>query len=469
MVVSDVSAILVAAIVASFLAALLDRTAGTWSWWLAVGILVPVWLLIGHASGLYRMSGRRIHVDLSDEIGPTLVGITAWTWCFALVWSLLEPSPISLLATAIFWTCTVVLILAFRSITRALVVRFGWNERPVAVIGGRQDALAVVERIWRHPEWSLDPVVMMTDGGDCGFRVQYLGDVTGNPVDPEHVLDGGTAEMAEIAVGSGAQRAFLAGGASGLRSTTELIQELIERGCTVDFVSGGAETLYSTAVLQHLEGMPTLTVAPTSPGPIASLAKRAIDVVVASMALLLSSPILAWAAIRIKLDSPGPVFFRQDRPGRICRSFTILKLRTMEVGAEDKQAELRRKTLDERGGAILFKLEDDPRVTSFGKKLRRWSLDELPQLWNVLRGDMSIVGPRPVLFEETDLVSDRYSAREMMKPGICGPWQALGRSDIPFEDMVRLDYTYVVGWSLSEDLRLMLRTALVVAGRKGAY
>ena len=99
------------------------------------------------------------------------------------------------------------------------------------------------------------------------------------------------------------------------------------------------------------------------------------------------------------------------------KSFTILKLRTMEVGAEDKQEELRRKTLDERGGAIMFKLEDDPRVTSFGKKLRRWSLDELPQLWNVLRGDMSIVGPRPVLFEETDLVSDRYSARAVDEAG----------------------------------------------------
>ena len=97
------------------------------------------------------------------------------------------------------------------------------------------------------------------------------------------------------------------------------------------------------------------------------------------------------------MDSPGPVFFRQDRPGKNGKSFTILKLRTMEVGAEDKQAELRRKTLDERGGAILFKLEDDPRVTSFGKKLGRWSLDELPQLWNVLRGDMNIAGPRPVL------------------------------------------------------------------------
>ena len=166
------------------------------------------------------------------------------------------------------------------------MVSFGWNRRPVAVIGAREDSLSVAERIWRHPEWGLDPVVLMTSQNDGGFQVQYLDDGTGNSADAEDGLDGVPAEMAEIVVGSGAKRAFLAGSSNGLRSTTELIQELVERGCVVDFVSGGAETLYSTAVLQHLEGLPTLTVAPTSPGPMASVAKRAVDVVVASMALL---------------------------------------------------------------------------------------------------------------------------------------------------------------------------------------
>ena len=131
--------------------------------------------------------------------------------------------------------------------------------------------------------------------------------------------------------------------------------------------------------------------------------------------------------------------------------------------------ELREATQGDGNDDVLFKVEDDPRITRVGATLRRYSIDEIPQLWNVLKGDMSMVGPRPLVFEEAREATDLFAARTDMKPGIAGPWQALGRSSIPFEDMVKLDYAYVVGWSMSEDLRLLLRTVTAVVRGSGAH
>jgi lipopolysaccharide/colanic/teichoic acid biosynthesis glycosyltransferase len=197
--------------------------------------------------------------------------------------------------------------------------------------------------------------------------------------------------------------------------------------------------------------------------------KRIFDVTVAGFALVAVSPLLLWAMIRIKLDSPGPVFFRQVRCGFDGRPFEVVKFRTMVNGADDLRTELRETSEEERDGDILFKLEDDPRVTKFGKTLRNWSIDELPQLWNVLKGEMSIVGPRPLPYDEANQATGLFRARTSVKPGLAGPWQAYGRSNIPFEDMIRLDYSYAVGWSMAEDMRLLLRTANAVFGRRGAY
>jgi lipopolysaccharide/colanic/teichoic acid biosynthesis glycosyltransferase len=141
----------------------------------------------------------------------------------------------------------------------------------------------------------------------------------------------------------------------------------------------------------------------------------------------------------------------------------------MVNGADDLRTELRETSEEERDGDVLFKLEDDPRVTKFGKTLRNWSIDELPQLWNVLKGEMSIVGPRPLPYDEANQATGLFRARTSVKPGLAGPWQAYGRSNIPFEDMIRLDYSYAVGWSMAEDMRLLLRTANAVFGRRGAY
>jgi lipopolysaccharide/colanic/teichoic acid biosynthesis glycosyltransferase len=175
-------------------------------------------------------------------------------------------------------------------------------------------------------------------------------------------------------------------------------------------------------------------------------------------------------AIRIKRDSRGPILFRQMRVGQDGTRFEFLKFRTMVENADALKSEVDALNIHrETATPGMFKIPGDPRITRVGHWLRRWSLDELPQLWNVLRGDMSLVGPRPLIPEEAERVSDDYAARLQMRPGITGPWQALGRSEIGFGDMVKLDYTYVTHWSFAQDVRLLLRTIVAVAQGRGAY
>jgi exopolysaccharide biosynthesis polyprenyl glycosylphosphotransferase len=194
--------------------------------------------------------------------------------------------------------------------------------------------------------------------------------------------------------------------------------------------------------------------------------KRVLDVAAAVCALVpiaLATPLIAAL---IRLDSPGPVFFRQRRIGRDGREFQILKFRTMRTGAELELAALASKN---EGAGALFKVKRDPRITRVGAVLRKYSIDELPQFWNVLRGDMSVVGPRPPLPQEVQAYDDPVFRRLYIRPGITGPWQIGGRSDLSWEESVRLDLNYVENWSVTSDLAIMLRTAAVVVRAKGAY
>ncbi|KAA9135557.1 sugar transferase [Microbacterium caowuchunii] len=194
--------------------------------------------------------------------------------------------------------------------------------------------------------------------------------------------------------------------------------------------------------------------------------KRLMDVGAAACALVAIALVTPLIALLIRLDSPGPVFFRQRRVGRDGREFDIVKFRTMRVGAESELAGLQ--AVNEGAGA-LFKVRQDPRITRVGAVLRKYSIDELPQFWNVLRGDMSVVGPRPPLPSEVQAYDDPVFRRLYIRPGITGPWQIGGRSDLSWEQSVRLDLHYVENWSVASDIGIMLRTAGVVLRAKGAY
>jgi exopolysaccharide biosynthesis polyprenyl glycosylphosphotransferase len=194
--------------------------------------------------------------------------------------------------------------------------------------------------------------------------------------------------------------------------------------------------------------------------------KRLFDVAFSAAALLLTAPLLALVALAIKLEDYGPVFYVSDRIGLEGRRFRMLKFRTMAVGADQRIAEVAH--LDE-GNGVLFKIRSDPRVTRVGRFLRRYSIDEVPQFVNVLRRDMSVVGPRPPLPSEASAYDDQMWRRLLVRPGITGLWQISGRSDLSWEDSVRLDLSYVENWSMTSDLVIAAKTVSVVRRGSGAY
>jgi exopolysaccharide biosynthesis polyprenyl glycosylphosphotransferase len=218
--------------------------------------------------------------------------------------------------------------------------------------------------------------------------------------------------------------------------------------------------------VRPVSGLPLLHIDEPELGLFAKTVKRIVDVTISGAALAVLIPVFAAIAISIKATSRGPVLFRQKRVGREGEAFMLYKFRTMHVGAEALLTQLRQRN-DSDG--LLFKMRDDPRVTTAGKRLRRLSLDELPQLLNVLKGDMSLVGPRPPLQTEVDNYDNAVSRRLRVKPGITGLWQVSGRSDLSWEESVRLDLYYVENWALSLDLVILARTARAVCTGAGAY
>jgi exopolysaccharide biosynthesis polyprenyl glycosylphosphotransferase len=197
------------------------------------------------------------------------------------------------------------------------------------------------------------------------------------------------------------------------------------------------------------------------------LGKRTLDIVAAASLLVLLSPLLAVTALLIRLESPGPVFFSQSRIGRRGLPFTFWKFRSMYIDAEQRKAKLQAD--NEMQGGVLFKMKQDPRITRVGRVIRRFSIDELPQLWNVLRGDMSLVGPRPALPDEVAQYELGDRRRLQAQPGITCIWQVSGRSDIPFRQQVEMDLEYIHQATLKKDLQLLLKTIPAVFSGKGAY
>jgi lipopolysaccharide/colanic/teichoic acid biosynthesis glycosyltransferase len=220
----------------------------------------------------------------------------------------------------------------------------------------------------------------------------------------------------------------------------------------------------------HLQGRP-LQADWLTAGNLRLLIKRVIDWAGASVGLILLTPVMLVIALLVRLDSPGPVLFRQLRRGHRGRLFCVLKFRTMLEGAEQYLPDL--ENSNESAGGVLFKLRDDPRVTRLGWFLRRYSLDELPQLINVWWGEMSLVGPRPLQLRDSDRLfasnPDGYARRLEVMPGLTGPWQVGGRSEVDYERMLELDLDYVQNWSLGQDLFIICKTFLVVLRPRGAY
>ncbi|MTJ14886.1 sugar transferase [Anabaena sp. UHCC 0187] len=239
-------------------------------------------------------------------------------------------------------------------------------------------------------------------------------------------------------------------------------------GIMVHIVPMELKPIYRDTVFHNIGGMTCLSfVSPVLTGRDFWL-KRVFDFCFASVFLLLTFPIYIAIAIAIKIDSPGPVFYKQTRIGLSGKGFKVWKFRTMRPDADKLQKEL--EALNEVKDGIIFKIKDDPRITRIGKFLRRYSLDELPQLFNVVLGEMSLVGPRPLPTRDVDKFSERHFIRQEVLPGVTGMWQVSGRSDImDFDQVMKLDLRYIENWSLLLDFQILFKTVQVVLNKEGAY
>jgi exopolysaccharide biosynthesis polyprenyl glycosylphosphotransferase len=337
-----------------------------------------------------------------------------------------------------------------RRLSHALNAR-AVTSQPTLIAGTNDEARALARTLLRRP-W-------------MGYRV--CGFVEVNPSGLE-VMDGlpvfGTVEnIAEISSANGVRSVIIAGSAAG-GATLQLIDSALGADVNVRVSPGLPNLGASRVILEPIDGMALFSLRRHRFSRRQRFVKRSLDIGVTSVALIVTAPVMIGIALAIRLTSPGPVLFRQRRVGAQEREFTILKFRTMVVGAHAQ-----RDGLNNEADGLLFKMRRDPRVTKVGRFLRKTSLDELPQLFNVLRGDMSLVGPRPALPEEAARYAESQRGRLRVKPGVTGLWQVNGRHDLAFEDYVRYDLFYVENWSLTMDLYILAKTIPALLTTRGSY
>jgi exopolysaccharide biosynthesis polyprenyl glycosylphosphotransferase len=418
-----------------------------------IALATAAWTAALSRYGLHRsrvVASRRAEVArLVHAVAAGAAGVVAGAYAL----DIRVPRAASTSATAF----VLVGLLAERSVVRVAfrtLRRRGRLLRPVAVVGTGAEALALASTLRDEPELGYRVVAFVGDSPVADARFD------GTPVVPRHgkVVD----ELQRLRV----EGAVVATTDVDAVTCNQLVRCLVEADMHVELSTALADVDAHRLSVRPLGRFPVLAVEPVPRrgGPV--LAKRAFDVVVAAAVLLVAAPLLLLAAVAVKLDSRGPVLYRQERVGRRGRRFTMLKIRSMAADADARRAALA--AANEADGP-LFKVRHDPRVTRVGRLLRRLSLDELPQLVNVLRGEMSLVGPRPALPSEVVQWEPELFERLRVPPGITGLWQVQGRSESRFSDYRRWDLYYVDNWSLLHDVAILLRTIPAVLSRRGAY
>lgn len=341
------------------------------------------------------------------------------------------------------------LVPAARGVGTLLFRRPGAIRARVAVVGAPPEADRVVRRIRRVAD--LQFVGLVTDiGADTG---------------PSNEVLGGIMDLPEICRRSALDRVFVTSNGHDADRLDGILRRL-PRGVQVSIVPTFSELLTWQSQVEDLDGMTIMEIPAAQLSPARKAAKRTLDLTCSALLLALVAPVMIVIAVGVKLTSRGPVLFRQERIGHRSRPFHIVKFRTMRTGADAAKSLL---LSDSDGESPLFKMRLDPRITRFGRFLRHTSLDELPQLLNVLRGQMALVGPRPLIPEESACFDDWAARRFEVKPGMTGLWQVSGRSDLPFEELRQLDYAYAASWSLWWDLKILSQTPASVLRGRGAY
>ena len=418
------------------------------------------WVLFAQGYGLYLNDELQAVRPTADDVPGVILLVTLTTWVGVLVLNATALALPRMGLTAFFWATAIALVLMARAIARAVLSRsFVVRERTL-IVGAGQVGSEIARKLGRRPEYGLEVIGFLDD----------------EPLyDPLRAADegppqlGGTSRIEHVLEAYGVERVIFAFSRLPAREQIELFQRCMELGVQVDIVPRLYEVMGSRMQVHDVEGLPLVGLRVPRLSRSSRLLKRSLDLALSVVLLAVFAPLLAYAALRIKLESPGPVLFWQERMGAGGRRFRIIKFRTMYADAEERKAELEHLNKHTEDGPTMFKIPDDPRITPFGRFLRRWSMDELPQLWNVLRGEMSLVGPRPLILAEDENVIGAGRQRLRLTPGVTGLWQVLGRSDIPFREMITLDYLYVTNWSLWGDVKLLARTIPRVLQKTGAY
>jgi exopolysaccharide biosynthesis polyprenyl glycosylphosphotransferase len=418
---------------------------------------LPAWVVIAKLYRLYDLDEERTDHSTADDFAGVFHMVTVCTWLFwalAYVTKVAHPTPPKLL---IFWAAAIALVSTGRAGARSLARRNVAYLQNTVIVGAGDVGQLIARKLLNHPE----------------YGVNLVGFVDARPKAPRPDLDhlallGDTTRLPAIIRLFDVERVIIAFSNDSHEQTLELLRSLGGLDVQIDIVPRLFELVSPGVGIHTVEGLPLLGLPPLRLSRSSRLLKRSMDLMLTVPALVILTPLLLLVAVAIRLDSPGPVFFRQLRMGARDRTFRIFKFRSMAADADERKCDFAHLNKHNGGDARMFKIADDPRVTRVGRWLRRFSLDELPQLINVLLGQMSLVGPRPLILDEDRYVEDWARRRLDLRPGITGLWQVLGRSEIPFAEMVRLDYLYVTSWSPFSDLRLVFRTIPVLARRQRA-
>jgi len=425
---------------------------------LVVVAALPFWLLLFRLYGLYDRDEERADHSTVDDVTGVFTAVTVGTALFfaiAYVTGAAHPSVPRLIAFAVAAGALVPLA---RSAARFHVRRSAMYVQNAVIVGAGDVGQLIGSKLLRHPEYAIN----------------LLGFVDKQPKRRRDDLAalamlGGIAELPRIVTELCVDRVIVAFSGQDQGRLLEDLRPLRGQDVQVDVVPRFFDIVGPGAQFHSVEGLPLIGLPPVRLARRSVIVKRCLDIGVSAVGLVLLAPLLAVIAIAIRLDTPGPVFFRSARPGRGGRPISVQKFRTMRADAPAALARL----LDEDASLrdqfeSDFKLRADPRITRVGRRLRRTSLDELPQLWNVLTGHMSLVGPRPMLFDEVRRRGPSALELLQMKPGLTGYWQINGRSDVDYEDRIRLERAYIGSWSLALDLRILGKTVSAVCKGAGA-
>jgi exopolysaccharide biosynthesis polyprenyl glycosylphosphotransferase len=413
-------------------------------------VALPVFIVLFKMYGLYDRDAKRVSHSTVDDLPWIFHGLLVGTLGLWLLFRYGPAPALNVTEGMVFFGIAVGAVVITRALARA-GSRFVIPPERVLFVGGGPVARVVARKLRLHPEYELEPIgyvdTFESSSEGVNTTLEYLGD---------------TGDIDAICRRDGVERVLILSPAVNPDELADLIRVLRDLDVRIGILPHIVDVLGSSVEVDDVEGITVLGMTPPSLTRSSRALKRAMDVLISFGLLVLFAPLMLFIAIALKLGG-GPVFFVQERIGRGGRRFAMLKFRTMVRDADKRGKEL----WDQSSHPVWLVLEHDPRITRFGRFLRHTSLDELPQLWNVLTGDMSLVGPRPMPPDVDEHISGWGRRRLDLTPGITGLWQVLGRTNIPFEEMVKLDYLYVTNWSLWQDVRLLVHTLPAVFRRRG--